>query len=120
MGQLERVCRWPVPGVGQGAIQMDRFVAEVIRQDLGKNVDPKGRPAFAYYDKGSMATVDRGEAVASIGRFSFGGFLGWLAWGLVHILFLIGFAESLWCFLSGSGGTSLFEKGNRLIAVIRR
>ncbi len=84
----------PVPGVAQGAIQTGRFVAEQIQREL-KGGDAKDRPAFRYHDKGSMAMIGRGNAVAAIGKRHFGGFLGWLTWSLVHVFFLVGFGNKL-------------------------
>lgn len=84
----------PVPGLAQGAIQTGRFVADIIRNDVsGKAKQP--RPVFRYYNKGSMAMIGRGNAVAAIGDRHFGGFIGWLAWMLVHVMFLIGFGNKL-------------------------
>lgn len=84
----------PVPGLAQGAIQAGRFVARIIRGEL-KAGDSSDRPAFAYHDKGSMAMVGTGNAVAAIGKRHFGGFFGWVAWSLVHVVFLIGFGNKL-------------------------
>ncbi|GAG48165.1 unnamed protein product, partial [marine sediment metagenome] len=72
----------PVPGVAQGAIQMATFVARIIVAEIEGNAAPE-RPSFAYHDKGSMATIGRGQALASVNGRTFRGFFGWLAWGLV-------------------------------------
>jgi NADH dehydrogenase len=104
----------PVPGVAQGAIQAGRFVAEIIRRDL-QGVDPQNRPAFSYRDKGSMATIGRGRAVVSVGRIHFGGFLGWLAWGGLHILFLVGFQTKVFVFLSWLRNYFFADRRVRLI-----
>jgi len=84
----------PVPGLAQGAIQTGRFVANIIRSEI-KGSKVGNRPAFSYYDKGSMAIIGRGNAVAAIGKTHFGGFLGWLTWSLVHVMFLVGFGNRL-------------------------
>ncbi|TFH20253.1 MAG: NAD(P)/FAD-dependent oxidoreductase, partial [Myxococcales bacterium] len=84
----------PVPGLAQAAIQAGRFVAGVIGRELDAAA-PEDRPAFSYRDKGSMAIIGRGNAVAAVGNRHFGGFVGWLAWGLVHVMFLIGFGNRL-------------------------
>jgi len=77
-----------LPGVAQVAIQSGRFAARQITQRLaGKPTDE----AFHYYDKGSMATVSRFNAVASIGRLRLSGFPAWLLWLVVHLMYLIGF-----------------------------
>ena len=78
----------------QGAIQTGRFVAQIIQNELAGG-DPKDRPAFHYHDKGSMAMIGRGNAVAAIGKRHFGGFLGWVTWNVVHVMFLIGFGNRL-------------------------
>lgn len=53
------------------------------------------RPAFKYWDKGTMATIGRSAAVAWIGRFKFSGYPAWLAWLFIHLIFLIGFRNRL-------------------------
>lgn len=76
------------PGVAQVAIQGARYAAKVIRaRQTGKPAPPE----FEYHDKGSMATISRFSAVASIGRFKFAGFIAWLLWCFVHILYIVGF-----------------------------
>jgi NADH dehydrogenase len=104
----------PVPGVAQGAIQGGRFVADLIRHDL-QRLDPKQRPAFHYFDKGSMATIGRGKAVASIKGKTIGGFFGWLAWGLVHIIFLVGFRTKLVVMLDWIWNYFSHERGARIL-----
>lgn len=84
----------PVPGVAQGAIQAGRFVAAQIKRELAGG-KPQDRPAFRYHDKGSMAIVGRGHAVAAIGKKHYGGLLGWLTWSFVHVMFLVGFGNKL-------------------------
>lgn len=76
------------PGVAQVAIQGARYAAATIRARLA------GRPSpgpFVYRDKGSMATISRFSAVASIGHLRFSGFLGWFMWLAVHLVYIIGF-----------------------------
>lgn len=80
----------PVPGLAQGAIQTGRFVAQIIKAEIEGNA-PKERPQFSYFDKGSMAMIGRGNAIAAIGKIHYGGFLGWVSWNLLHVMFLIGF-----------------------------
>ena len=83
-----------VPGVAQAAIQAGDYVARIIAAELnGKK--PTTRPTFCYHDKGSMAMVGRGNAIAAIGKTHLGGFIGWLAWNFVHAMFLIGFGNKL-------------------------
>jgi NADH dehydrogenase len=71
------------PGVAQVAIQGARHAARQIRT---------GRYSpFVYKDKGSMATVSRFQAVASIKGLHFSGFIAWLLWLAVHIVYIVGF-----------------------------
>jgi NADH dehydrogenase len=77
-----------LPGVAQVAIQSGRHAAAQLRARLAGR--PSGQP-FRYRDKGSMATISRFSAVASIGRLRLSGVLGWLIWLVVHLLYLVGF-----------------------------
>ena len=81
-----------LPGVAQVAIQGGKFAAKQVRHRLaGKPTDP----AFHYFDKGSMATVSRFSAVASVGRLRFGGFVAWMLWLVIHLFYLIGFKSRI-------------------------
>ncbi|MBK5305805.1 MAG: NAD(P)/FAD-dependent oxidoreductase [Frankiaceae bacterium] len=76
------------PGVAQVAIQAGRYAAgQIRRRTRGRAA---GKP-FAYYDKGSMATVSRFHAVASIKRLQFAGFIAWLMWLALHLFYIVGF-----------------------------
>ena len=85
-----------MPGVAQPAIQEGQYVADVIRRRV------EGRPQpqpFWYWDKGDLAIVGRTYAVADL-RFSrFAGFPAWLIWAVVHVYFLVGFANRLFVLL---------------------
>ncbi|MDO5501587.1 MAG: NAD(P)/FAD-dependent oxidoreductase [Actinomycetia bacterium] len=78
------------PGVAQVAIQGARYAADQVRRRLAGRPE---RAPFEYRDKGSMATISRFSAVASIGRFQFGGFIAWLLWLAVHIMYIVGFKK---------------------------
>jgi len=62
--------------------------------------DPAARQPFKYWDKGSMATISRHHAVAKIGRLEFGGYIAWLAWLFLHLLYLVGFKNRVSTLLS--------------------
>jgi NADH dehydrogenase len=79
-----------LPGVAQVAIQSGRFAARRIKDRLA------GEPAdacFEYHDKGSMATISRFSAVAMIGPLRLSGFIAWLLWLGVHIVYITGFKK---------------------------
>ncbi len=42
-----------------------------------------------------MATIGRGAAVADLGRLRVGGFVGWVAWLTVHLMWLPQFESRL-------------------------
>jgi NADH dehydrogenase len=103
-----------VPGVSQGALQMGRYVAKVIQEDLeGKRW--RRDLGFHYRDLGSMATIGRSRAIAQIGRFRSSGFLAWLGWLALHITVLIGFRNRFSVLLSWIYSYVLVRRGSRLI-----
>ncbi len=79
-----------LPGVAQVAMQSGEYVARVIKDQVEHGVTPDERPAFSYFDKGSMAIISRFNAVVKLGKVEFTGFVGWLMWLVVHIQFLKG------------------------------
>ncbi len=99
------------PQVAQVAIQMGKNVAHNIQYLL------KGAPlrAFEYYDKGSMATIGRNKAVADLEKAHFKGFIAWLMWTMVHLLFLIGFRNRLIVFINWIWSYITYDKGSRVI-----
>lgn len=104
-----------VPGVAQGGIQMGRFAGETIAREVRGESQPAARPPFVYRDKGSMAVIGKARAVAEIGRLKVGGFLAWLIWGGVHILFLIGFRNRVQVMLAWFWNWLLNARDARLI-----
>jgi NADH dehydrogenase len=81
-----------LPGVAQVAIQGAKYAAKEIQRRLD------GKPSqgpFKYFDKGSMATISRFRAVASIGNLRLTGFLAWLMWLIVHLFYITGFKNRI-------------------------
>jgi NADH dehydrogenase len=81
----------PVPGVSPAAMQMGKHVANILKEEIRYVGKPSARPAFKYWDKGTMATIGRSAAVAMIGKVKLSGMLAWLAWLFIHLIFLVGF-----------------------------
>jgi NADH:ubiquinone reductase (H+-translocating) len=104
-----------LPGVAPVAIQQGRFVAKLIRNEVSTGGLLKARPTFHYWDKGSLATIGRAAAVAQFGRIHISGFVAWLSWLFVHILFLIGFRNRLLVFIQWAWSYVTYERGARLI-----
>jgi len=77
-----------LPGVAQVAIQGARHAAAQIVKRINGDTT---RAPFIYKDKGSMATVSRFQAIASIGRIHTAGVGAWLLWLGVHIAYIVGF-----------------------------
>ena len=84
-----------VPGMAQGAIQGATYAAKQIKKMVDGTDVPAQREPFKYWDKGSMATISRFDAVAKVGRFEFGGFVAWLAWLVLHLYYLVGYRNRL-------------------------
>ncbi len=89
-----------VPGVAQGAIQGAQYAAKTIKRMVNQEDNPAFREPFKYWDKGSMATISRHHAVAKVGKLEFGGYLAWLAWLFLHLLYLVGFKNRISTLLS--------------------
>ncbi len=100
-----------VPGVCPAAIQMGKYAARAIAQDLAG----KPRAPFHYFDKGSLAVIGRGRAVADIGRLHFAGFFAWMAWIFIHIFFLIGFRNRVIVLIEWAWSYVTFGRGARII-----
>jgi NADH dehydrogenase len=106
----------PVPGISPAAMQMARHVARVIETELNNSRENVPvRPAFKYWNKGTMATIGRSAAVAQIGRLEFSGWPAWAAWLLVHLIFLIGFRNRAAVLLQWTYSYFTYKLGSRII-----
>jgi len=104
----------PVPGVSPAAMQMARHVGRVIDRQLERG-PAASRPAFRYWDKGTMATIGRSAAVAKVGNFEFSGLLAWLAWLFIHLLFLVGFRNKAGVLLHWLYSYCTYKRGARIV-----
>jgi NADH dehydrogenase len=104
----------PVPGVSPAAMQMARHAAQIIENEL-TSPGIATRPAFQYWDKGTMATIGRSAAVAHAGPFKFSGFIAWLAWLFVHLVFLVGFRNKIAVLLQWAYSYFTYKRGARII-----
>ncbi len=106
----------PVPGVAPAAMQMGKHAARVVCHEVMHGPrPPEARPAFDYWDKGSMATIGRKRAVAWFGRLRISGMVAWLAWLLVHLLFLVSFRNKLAVLTEWVYSYVTFRRGARII-----
>ncbi len=101
----------PLPGLSPVAMQQGRFVARQIALDI------EGGPheRFHYRDKGIMATIGRSRAVARIGNVRVSGFIAWLAWLGLHIMYLIDFRNRLLVLIDWAWSYFTYQRGSRLI-----
>jgi NADH:quinone reductase (non-electrogenic) len=100
-----------LPGVAPVAMQQGRYVAGVVRARLSGGQ----APPFRYHDKGNLATIGRGAAVADIRGIRLSGFVAWLTWLFVHLWYLIGFQNRLLVFIQWSISFFTRGRGARLI-----
>jgi NADH dehydrogenase len=81
-----------LPGVAQPAMQEGKYVGKVIKARLRGEEPP---PPFKYFDKGSMATIGHRAAVADAFGMKFTGFIAYLMWGFIHVMYLVGWGNRL-------------------------
>ena len=101
----------PLPGLAPVAMQQGRAVAA----NIGREVRGQARRPFHYHDKGTLATIGRAAAVADFGKFHVSGFIAWVLWLFVHILFLVGFRNRVLVLLEWSWSYLTYERSARLI-----
>jgi NADH dehydrogenase len=100
-----------VPGVAPAAMQEGRHAARNALRSL------RGEPMlpFVYEDKGSLATIGRSSAVADLRRFTLSGPLAWMAWLLLHLMFLVGFRNRAIVVFQWAWSFFSYDRGARLI-----
>jgi NADH dehydrogenase len=100
------------PGVAPVAMQQGRYAAHLVRDRVaGRSPKP-----FRYRNKGNLATIGRGRAVADFpGHIRLSGLFAWLTWLFVHLWYLVGFQNRVLVFIRW--GFSFFTRGrgSRLI-----
>jgi NADH:quinone reductase (non-electrogenic) len=100
-----------LPGVAPVAIQQGEAAAD----NIWRSISGQPRRAFKYVDRGSMATIGRAAAVAEIRGLHLSGFVAWLAWLFVHLLFLIGFENRVLVLVQWAASYLSYKRGARLI-----
>jgi NADH:ubiquinone reductase (H+-translocating) len=107
----------PLPGVAQVAIQQGRYVGRLISRELSGRKPP--RP-FRYFDRGNMAVVGKNFAIMESGKMRLAGFIAWLAWAVIHLLFLPQLQNRLrverqwmWSYFTGQRSSRLVTEAPR-------
>ena len=114
IGDLASFCHGvdtPLPGVAPVAVQQGRAAARSILAALAG----RSPESFKYHDRGSMATIGRGIAVARVGPTCFNGYLAWLAWLFIHLIQLVGFQNRVAVLLNWCGAYLTTQRRARLI-----
>lgn len=101
-----------VPGVAPTAMQMGNYAARLINARLRNKIIPP----FKFTDKGSMATIGRGAAVADLNFMTLSGYPAWLAWLFLHVLFLVGFESKILVLIQWASNYITRARSARLIA----
>lgn len=101
----------PLPGVAQPAIQEGNYAARAIAHRLrGEKVAP-----FHYFDKGNLAEIGRGKAIADLNWLQLSGFPAWLLWIFIHLLYIVEFQNRLLVFVQWGWFYLTFDRSARLI-----
>lgn len=102
----------PLPQLAPVAKQSGRFVGERIARE----VHGRSSGAFRYVDRGTMATIGRGAAVAQLPLgITLTGVPAWMAWLLLHLVFLVGFRNRVSVFTSWAWNYLTYDRTPRLI-----
>ena len=82
-------CGTSIAGAGPGGHAARRPCGTADRAD---DCAPRGNPPnrSADADRGTMATIGRAAAVADLRGIHLSGFLAWLIWLFVHLMYLVG------------------------------
>jgi NADH:quinone reductase (non-electrogenic) len=100
----------PLPGIAPFAMQSGKAAARnVLALAAGQPTEE-----FHYTDKGSMATIGRNKAVADLKVAKLSGFLAWLSWLLIHLLFIVELRNKIVIFFQWAWGYLTYTHGARL------
>jgi NADH dehydrogenase len=99
------------PMVAQVAIQQGKTLAENILRSL----DQKPLQKFSYRDKGSMATIGKKRAVATLKKLNFGGFSAWLIWSFIHLMSIMGMRNKTIVAVNWLWSYFTYDKSDRII-----
>lgn len=105
-----------LPGVAPVAMQEGRYVASIIKQRLAGKATTQ---PFFYLDKGNLATIGRSSAIADIWKLHIDGFIAWLIWLFVHIMYIVGFRNRILVLIQWAWAYVTFQRGARLITLDR-
>jgi NADH dehydrogenase len=102
----------PLPGVAQVAMQGGKYAARAI---AGKAQGKPAQPPFHYFNKGDIAVIGRAAAVADVFGVHLSGFIAWLVWLFVHLLYIVEFQSRILVLIEWGFLYVTFNRGARLI-----
>jgi NADH dehydrogenase len=101
-----------LPGLAQVAMQGGAYAAKgILRKVKGQSE----LPPFRYFDKGSLAVIGRAAAVADVFGTHLSGFIAWLVWVFIHLMFLVTFQSRVLVFIQWAIQNLTSSRGARLI-----
>ena len=102
----------PLPGLAQVAMQGGAYAAKsILRKVKGQaELHP-----FHYFDKGSLAVIGRASAVADVFGAHLSGFIAWVVWAFIHLLYLVTFQSRVLVFIQWAIQDLTFNRSARLI-----
>lgn len=101
-----------LPGVAQVAMQGGAYAAKAIVKRI--KGDRQIKP-FHYFDKGDLAVIGRAAAVANVFGVHLSGFLAWLVWVFIHLMYIVEFQSRIVVFIQWAFLYLTFNRGARLI-----
>ncbi len=104
-----------LPAIAPVALQQGAYVAKIIK----KQIPRAKRQPFRYLDKGSLATIGKAKAVGTVGKLQFTGFIAWLVWAVLHILYLVSFQSRISVMMQWISQYLLGKRASRLIYLTR-
>jgi NADH dehydrogenase len=102
----------PLPGVAQVAMQGGAYAAKTIVKRIKGERDIK---PFHYFNKGDLAVIGRAAAVAQIFGVHLSGFIAWLVWVFIHLLYIVEFQSRIVVLVEWGFLYLTFNRGARLI-----
>lgn len=102
----------PLPGVAQVAMQGGEYAAKtIIRRVEGKS----SQAPFKYFNKGDLAVIGRGKAIANVFGVHLSGLPAWLVWVFIHLLYIVEFQSRLLVMLQWGFLYLTYNRGALLI-----
>lgn len=108
---VERSDGTPAPAVAPTATQTGTHAGKMVLA----SVRGGSREPFRYFHKGDLATIGRHKAVAAFGRLHVTGYLSWLLWVFVHLMYLVVHRRRLSVFVQWAYAYFTHSRGMRLI-----